>query len=706
MEALDQPPGPWRAIRRAAMLRYTVPFLLGLVLARFILPNWTVVLGLWGLSTVFFLFLANRSVDHALRWRRGATVLLWFFFTGLLMQVTRSPSADPRYIGHASDPAGRWMMTVESVNGVSTGTFRLDGQMIGRWQDDRVEPFSGSVMLTLLRTETDTVPHPGDVLMVDAPVERIDRVADPGGFDRVAWAVSRGMEHELFAPREDWAMVSSGRHWSDVFAGARAQVNAWLSVSGLPDRERALVKALVLGQRDEMERDQQTAFVRSGTIHVLAVSGMHVGMIFIMVSQLLSFLGTGLKGRRLRGVLAMVVLWAYAGLTGGTPSVLRATVMFTIFLVANMREQRPDRLNTLFVACFLLLVWDPSMLVQASFQLSFLAVLGILLFLEPIEDLWSPDNWVLRKLWSLAAVSIAAQAFTTPVSLYLFKAFPVWFLPANLIVVTAIGIAVPAAIALIAFHAIPYVGPLIAFLLTLLLRFTGWATDLFAWLPGAYPAFRIGAFDMLLLYVLVMAMGAWWIWRWRSMRWVLSATLLLLLGSWGLRAKENVERSTFTVYDDRHTMRAALSVGRQLTVLSADTTDAFLRMKVDRHARAIGAGTVTMMDLRTLSSDTSMCGTTHCAGGGAWSSENIEVAFLSGELNVAPTLPHSVDALVLHDLDRLDTMALVGLEARTERLVLAGKLRWRHRQQLHAWAEREGVSLHDVRDDGAFLLVP
>jgi hypothetical protein len=86
-----------------------------------------------------------------------------------------------------------------------------------------------------------------------------------------------------------------------------------------------------------------------------------------------------------------------------------------------------------------------------------------------------------------------------------------------------------------------------AFLLTLLLRFTGWATDLFAWLPGAYPAFRIGAFDMLLLYVLVMAMGAWWIWRWRSMRWVLSATLLLLLGSWGLRAKENVERSTFTV---------------------------------------------------------------------------------------------------------------------------------------------------------------
>jgi competence protein ComEC len=688
------------------MLRYTMPFVLGMVLARFTVPNWMVVLGLWGLSTVFFLFLANRSVDHALRWRRGAAVLTWFFFTGLLMQVTRAPSADPRYIGHASDPAGRWMMTVESVNGVSKGTFRLDGQMIGRWQDDRVEPFSGSVMVTLLRTETDTAPRPGDVLMVDAPVERIDRVADPGGFDRVAWAASRGMEHELFAPREDWSAVSRGRHWSDVFAGARAQVNAWLSNSGLPDRERALVKALVLGQRDEMERDQQTAFVRSGTIHVLAVSGMHVGMIFIMVSQLLSFLGTGLTGRRLRGVLAMVALWAYAGLTGGTPSVLRATVMFTIFLIANMREQRPDRLNTLFVACFLLLLWDPSMLVQASFQLSFLAVLGILLFLEPIEDLWSPDNWVLRKLWSLAAVSIAAQAFTTPVSLYLFKAFPVWFLPANLIVVTAIGIAVPAAIALIAFHAIPYVGPLIAFLLTLLLRFTGWATDLFAWLPGAYPAFRIGAFDMLLLYVLVLAMGAWWVWRWRSMRWVLSATLLLLLGSWGLRAKENVERSTFTVYDDRHAMRAALSVGRQLTVLSADTTDAFLRMKVERHARAIGADKVTMMDLRTLSSDTSKCGTTHCAGGGAWSSENIEVAFLSGELNVSPTLPHSVDALVLYDLHRLDTMALVGLEARTERLVLAGKLRWRHRQQLHAWAQREGVALHDVHDDGAFLLSP
>ncbi len=688
------------------MLRFTVPFVLGLILARLTSPQWFPVLLVWALVSVLMVAQLARSLDRAVRWRRGTLVLVWFFFTGVLMHCTRSPSADPRFIGHVSDPAGTWLIQVEAVNGVSKGTFRLDASLMGRWQDDHVAPFSGQVMVTLLRAEQDSVPKPGDVLLVDATVERIDRVADPGGFDRVAWAASRGMAHELFAPQEAWSLLIQGRHWSDPFADARAQVNAWLLASGLPDRERALVKALVLGQRDELEQEQRTAFARSGTIHVLAVSGMHVGMIFIMVSQLLSFLGTGLRARWLRSLLVLIVIWGYAGLTGGAPSVLRATVMFTVFLVAELREQRPDRLNSLFAAGFLLLMWDPGMLVQASFQLSFLAVLGILLFLGPIEDLWSPDNWLLRKMWSLAAVSIAAQAFTTPISLYLFKAFPVWFLPANLLVVTAIGVAVPAAIALIALHAVPYLGSLIALLLTWLLRFTGWTTDLFAWLPGAYPAFRIGVFEMLLLYTLVLAFGAWYIWRWRSVRWMLYCSVLLLLVTWGQRARTQGTRSTFTVYDDRHALRAALSNGRKLTVLSADTSDTFLRLKVDRHARAMGATEVRMIDMNTVSTDTTHCEGYSCVGGGAWSTEHIQVAFLSGELSDAPILTHNLDALIVHDLERLDTLALSGLEHKTDQLVLAGKLRWRHRQQLRSWALRNALPVHDVRDDGAYLLMP
>src|SRR5690606_15125515 len=127
---------------------------------------------------------------------------------------------------------------------------------------------------------------------------------------------------------------------------------------------------------------------------------------------------------------------------GASPSVLRATIMFSLFTVAGMGERRTDHLNSLFTAAFVLLLWEPRMLGQTGFQLSFLAVLGIILFYKPIEALWSPGNRVLRGLWSLAVVSISAQLLTTPLSMHLFKAFPVWFLPANLVVVVAVGLAV------------------------------------------------------------------------------------------------------------------------------------------------------------------------------------------------------------------------------------------------------------------------
>ncbi|MBK8948695.1 MAG: ComEC/Rec2 family competence protein [Flavobacteriales bacterium] len=214
----------------------------------------------------------------------------------------------------------------------------------------------------------------------------------------------------------------------------------WLDRSGLPDRERAVVLALLLGIRNELDAAQKDAFARSGTMHVLAVSGMHVALIYWVLMALLKPLGGGGVARWSRAVIALLVLWGYAGITGATPSVLRATVMCSLFVIAGLSERRSATLNTLAGSALLLLVWDPRMLFQLSFQLSFLAVLGIVLCYDPIRRLWSPGNVVLRYCWSLIAVSLAAQLFTTPVSLAVFKAFPVWFLPANIIIVTLVNI--------------------------------------------------------------------------------------------------------------------------------------------------------------------------------------------------------------------------------------------------------------------------
>ena len=688
------------------MVRFALPFMLGIVLARWMGPPWPWLVGAWGVSTVVVMRVLLWKVERPVRWQRGIVAMCWFLLSGMVVHTLARPEADRMHFGHEVERSGPWLLEVDAINGSSGRTLRLDARVTGRWAEGALHARTGRVMVTLLPGDTAQLLRPGDRLLVDATLEPIDRVADPGGFDRAAWAASKGIAHEVFAAADEWVMLDHRTHWTDPFAAARAQVDAWLRTSGLPDRERGLVKALVLGQRDEVDRDQNTAFARSGTIHVLAVSGMHVGLIYLLIGQLLRWLGASTSARWLRTVLILLVLWGYAGLTGGSPSVLRATVMFTLFSLAQLRDRRPDQLNSLFSAGFLLLVWDPGMLVQASFQLSFLAVLGILLFLKPLQGLWRPRWWLLRQVWSLAAVSLAAQVFTTPVSILLFHAFPVWFLPANLVIVTAMTIAVYLSIALLVLHTVPVIGAFIAWSLTQLLTFVGLAADLFAWLPGAYPALRISGAVALVLYAVVLLAGAWWAWRWRWAGWGMAAGLILLLMGWVQQAREANAQRLFVVYDNRKMLDAAFVSGRSLNAVGADTSEAFLHAKLDRHMRYAGLYHRTLVPLSDLHRPEvrTMNGT--CYGGGLWTNDSLAVAFLTGDLSRAVNLAAPVDVVVVHDIQRMDTTALSGTLQMMEHLVLAGGMRWRHRAQWRAWAAARGIPVHSVQDDGAFILRP
>jgi ComEC/Rec2-related protein len=393
----------------------------------------------------------------------------------------------------------------------------------------------------------------------------------------------------------------------------------------------------------------------------------------------------------------LLALWGYAGLTGACPSVLRATIMFSLFTVAGMSARRADPLNSLFAAALLLLVWDSHMLIEIGFQLSFLAVLGIILFHGPMERLWVPNNKWVGHIWTLSVMSIAAQLLTTPLSLYLFKAFPVWFLPANLVVVTAAGFAVYGAVALLVLYRVPLLGPLLASLLTILLVVVDRVTGFFAGLPGAYPAIRVGAVDMLLLYVLVAAVAAWLMWRWRPALQLSLVTLAVLLVGWVMHIREAHERVTFTVYDDRKALQAAMTVGRSHMVLSDDdisNEEAWMRKKVDRHQRALGLHTAEVVPTTGLVDRTAQR-----------IGSSFDVRFVSGsELKEGLLENDAFDVLVLHDVRYLGPRELEGVVLQAKQVVLTGNMAWGARSFAKRWYTDRGIPVHDVRDQGAFVM--
>jgi len=696
----------WATLSRAPMMRIAVPFILGIVVAMWF-PA-TVAMGAVALvlTTIAAIIVMRRHVEFPQRWVRGPFVFIWFFVFGWFWQTVRDPLQHPLHFSHQGPTETLWVMQLNTINGSSAKIIRADATVQQVGQGETMKPSNGKVMMTLLRHDDGSEPRAGDILIVRTRMEPITRIPDPGGFDRRSWAASRGMYHECFAGPEQWMITGHGWRWSDLFLDPRIRVSEWLLESGLPLRERAMVKALVLGMRDELDGAQREAFVRSGTIHILAVSGTHVGFIYLMLLFMFRWWGGGHKARLVRGLIILIALWSYAGLTGGSPSVLRATIMFTLFTLAGMSSQRASPLNSLFAAAFILLLWDPHMLVEIGFQLSFLAVLGIILFHAPIERKWVPDNVWVGRIWTLSVMSIAAQLLTTPLTLYFFKAFPTYFLPANLFVVTAAGFAVYGAVGMLVVFRIPLLGPLVAFLLMALLMAVGHVTEFFSGLPGAYPAVRIGIPEVFVLYALVISTMLALVFKWRPAVRVAGVAMACLLVAWGYRSRASQAGETFVVYDDRHALQATLSVGRSLIVITDDDIQEisdWTRKKLDRHQRSTGSNDPIAASFASLvGKEVVQVGPT-VMGGGRWSSQGLDVRFFSED---DPVLPASdpIDVLVIHDLRYISEEVLGNISQHAKQVVLAGDLAWKARAFAKKWCGEHALPVHDVRDQGAFIL--
>lgn len=690
------------------MVRLVVPFIIGLAFSGNVHLPPSFIIGILAPITVWVVVSLWIGIHRAHKWEHGLLIPGWALLFGMAWYPVRDVRQHPDHLRHHVEGPATWAVQVETVNSAREHVLRAEGSVFARLDGAAARPLKGRIMLTLLRSEGDAPVRPGDRLLVEAAIEPIDRIPDPGGFDRRAWAASRLIHHELFAPSGQWQWVGHQRRWTDVFVEARGALEEWLRGSRLAERDRALAKALLLGQRDELDGDQRTAFVRSGTIHVLAVSGMHVGLIYAVLSMLLGWWGEGQRARLARGVVILLALWAYAGLTGGSPSVLRASLMFSLFTLANMASQRTDHLNSLFAAALILLLWDPTMLWSISFQLSFLAVLGIILFYKPLRGLWSPKQKLLRGIWSLAVVSISAQLLTGPVSLLLFKAFPVWFLPANIVVVTLVGFAVNGSLLVMLLYKVPLLGDVVTWCVGKLLWSIGWFTDLVAGWPMAYPAIRIGGWDVLWLYVVMLALAAWWQWGWRSMRWPAGIAASCLLLSWGGRAQARDRMASFVVYDDHKVLQAALVAGREWLVLVNDTAGeggSRATRRITAHERSAGLRAPLVVSGVALWEPKVESARDLVWGGGAWRSRELAVAFHRQD-DPWPEEPGAApwDAVVFHDVRYLPQAQLERMVGAARHLVLANGVARKLRQRIQETGGTYGVPVHDVRGQGAFIL--
>ncbi len=314
--------------------------------------------------------------------------------------------------------------------------------------------------------------QPGNILLFKTNPQRIKNFGNPYEFDYRKYLERKKIYRQVYLNEKSWIKTKYTRNSLPLLAERTRQklLNIYKELP-IDNRELEILSALTLGYKRDLDPETKHVFSSAGAMHVLAVSGLHVGIIFWIIVLLLGYLRKHKNGRIIFTTVAIFLLWCYAFITGLSPSVTRATTMFSIFILGETLHRKSNVYNSLAASAFFLLLINPNNLFETGFQLSYSAVFGIAYLQPKISSPIKVKNKILLFFRDLLTVSIAAQITTTPFTLYYFGQFPSYFWLTNLIIIPAIMVLIPLGIFLLVISGVPVLSGITSLIINAMIKF-------------------------------------------------------------------------------------------------------------------------------------------------------------------------------------------------------------------------------------------
>lgn len=388
------------------------------------------------LSVFYFLLIFFRSA--LLKFiNPGLFGLPFLALAGYAIVPLKTESNDQQHFIHFDSTLHHYKVTIISYPEEKKSSWKEVGEVTAIKTQEGWKAVSGKVLMYFDKGEFKSPFRYGDILLIKGKPQKVLPPPNPYEFDYKRFLSFRNIFHQHFIKKKDVVFIEHnppGRI-KELMLNARAWsvTNIKNFVKG--EREQAIASALVLGITDNIDEDILQAYSASGAMHILAVSGLHISILYSIIIVVLTPLKRFSSNQWTVTLISLILLWGYAFITGLSPSVLRAVTMFSFVALAKPFQKNSDIYNTLALSAFCLLLYDPYLIMSVGFQLSYLAVLGIVYFYPRFILMWAPSSWLMTHVWKITCVSLAAQIATFPLTLLYFHQFPVYFLVANLFVI-------------------------------------------------------------------------------------------------------------------------------------------------------------------------------------------------------------------------------------------------------------------------------
>lgn len=459
--------------RSAPLVRILIPLLLGLIVS-LQFDNYSSLLPLWLISIIVILtFLVSMfRVWKQMRKNHyfGVLSFILFFLLGGALGYRAIQ-------GQVSVPDGMsYLAIAESTPAEKEKSYAVNLKIFKVQLDSQTyQSCDVRIVAYFAKQGFDMDIVPGKSMRFSGYFSNPDQRLYPEQFNYLRYLLNTGVSGTVYIPEGSYTLVEEDQFsFKSLLNKMRGELIQSLNKNSIPAKEYGVISALLVGDRSFLDPQLRDDFADAGAVHILAVSGLHVGIIYLLFLSVFNFLLRD-KMRLLKFFLVLAVLWGYAAFTGFSPSVLRAATMFSFIAAGKFNNRYVNTYNMIAASALFLLVINPLLITQIGFQLSYLAVIGIVFFHPKFHALFVVKNKYLDMLWSLVCVSFAAQLATFPLSIFYFDQFPVLFMITNIVVIPLATLILYFGVAWVILLWIPVLSDIL-----------GWFTILFARMLNAF----------------------------------------------------------------------------------------------------------------------------------------------------------------------------------------------------------------------------
>ena len=547
----------WKEI---PFVKFLLPFAAGILLANYLdapHPIWYIFLSTFILVRFGLLF---KKIPLQYGWIHGLVANGLLFFIGYILCLHHSELHSTKHFQQHISKAN--IVIGEITAAPKVGKYikvTLATKNIGT-QLDSLQTCDGN-LLVYLKNDSLRQLNYGDIIAIKGNIQKVDAPKNPHAFDYRRYLHYQNIHYQSFVNQPvDWEMLAGGQGgWVNTQAlGLRTYFLRILEKHLTTPNELAVGNALILGYKDDLDEEVRTAYAHTGALHVLAVSGLHVGLVAWFVSLLLDLIRLRSNTWKfIKAFLLIGVVWSFALVAGGAPSVLRSATMFSFLIFGLSLHRTTNIYNSLAISATFLLLWNPYLLFNVSFQLSYSALIGIIYFQPKIFAAWYVKPRLGNFFWRLITVTLGAQIGTLPISLYYFHAFPMYGWLSGIVVIPAATVILGSGMALLF---IETVLPMLSFIPAGILYYSIWLMNAIIFLIQKLPlsvwaGIWIGLGVVFLMYAMigniVLALST------KKLNWLLPAAFFFCIISinYSFASFSEIEQKKLVIYHSRkHTI--------------------------------------------------------------------------------------------------------------------------------------------------------